>query len=91
MKFNSSCSLEHLSNVLMDGLSSALPCVSLTGFQVFVPPPPHAGAALLSALNILEGFNITNQVSRSSIYHWIAEVLHCNQHNSRYISIDLWL
>uniref|UniRef100_A0A8C1C3N1 Glutathione hydrolase n=1 Tax=Cyprinus carpio carpio TaxID=630221 RepID=A0A8C1C3N1_CYPCA len=45
------------------------------GFQVFVPPPPHAGAALLSALNILEGFNITHQVSRSSIYHWIAESL----------------
>lgn len=45
------------------------------GFQVFVPPPPHAGAALLSALNVLEGFNITNQVSRSSVYHWIAESL----------------
>uniref|UniRef100_A0A671KHD6 Gamma-glutamyltransferase 7-like n=1 Tax=Sinocyclocheilus anshuiensis TaxID=1608454 RepID=A0A671KHD6_9TELE len=45
------------------------------GYQVFVPPPPHAGAALLSALNILEGFNITNQVSRSNIYHWIAESL----------------
>ncbi|XP_067227912.1 glutathione hydrolase 7 [Chanodichthys erythropterus] len=43
------------------------------GHQVFVPPPPHAGAALLSALNILEGFNITSQVSRSQIYHWIAE------------------
>ncbi|KAK9953826.1 hypothetical protein ABG768_015948 [Culter alburnus] len=45
------------------------------GHQVFVPPPPHAGAALLSALNILEGFNITSQVSRSQIYHWIAESL----------------
>ncbi|KAK2885944.1 hypothetical protein Q8A67_016781 [Cirrhinus molitorella] len=45
------------------------------GYQVFVPPPPHAGAALLSALNILEGFNITKQVSRSNIYHWIAESL----------------
>ncbi|XP_051735369.1 glutathione hydrolase 7 [Ctenopharyngodon idella] len=43
------------------------------GHQVFVPPPPHAGAALLSALNILDGFNITSQVSRSQIYHWIAE------------------
>ncbi|RXN02752.1 gamma-glutamyltransferase 7 [Labeo rohita] len=47
----------------------------LQSYQVFVPPPPHAGAALLSALNILEGFNITNQVSRSNIYHWIAESL----------------
>uniref|UniRef100_A0A673M5C0 Glutathione hydrolase n=1 Tax=Sinocyclocheilus rhinocerous TaxID=307959 RepID=A0A673M5C0_9TELE len=64
-----------LHNVLIDRFSSALPCVSLTGYQVFVPPPPHAGAALLSALNILEGFNITNQVSRSNIYHWIAESL----------------
>lgn len=45
------------------------------GHRVFVPPPPHAGAALLSALNILEGFNITKQVSRSQIYHWIAESL----------------
>uniref|UniRef100_A0A673HT24 Glutathione hydrolase n=1 Tax=Sinocyclocheilus rhinocerous TaxID=307959 RepID=A0A673HT24_9TELE len=45
------------------------------GYRVLVPPPPHAGAALLSALNILEGFNITNQVSRSSVYHWIAESL----------------
>uniref|UniRef100_A0A671N0T0 Glutathione hydrolase n=1 Tax=Sinocyclocheilus anshuiensis TaxID=1608454 RepID=A0A671N0T0_9TELE len=45
------------------------------GYRVLVPPPPQAGAALLSALNILEGFNITNQVSRSSVYHWIAESL----------------
>ncbi|XP_067303047.1 glutathione hydrolase 7 [Pseudorasbora parva] len=45
------------------------------GHRVFVPPPPHAGVALLSALNILEGFNITRQVSRSQIYHWIAESL----------------
>ncbi|XDV45441.1 hypothetical protein PO909_013542 [Leuciscus waleckii] len=45
------------------------------GQRVFVPPPPHAGAALLSALNILEGFNITRQDSRGQIYHWIAESL----------------
>ncbi|XP_051517476.1 glutathione hydrolase 7-like isoform X2 [Myxocyprinus asiaticus] len=45
------------------------------GHQVFAAPPPHAGAALLSTLNILEGFNITNQMPRNIIYHWIAESL----------------
>ncbi|KAK7131833.1 hypothetical protein R3I93_018409 [Phoxinus phoxinus] len=45
------------------------------GQRVFVPPPPHAGAALLSALNILEGFNISRQESRGQIYHWVAEAL----------------
>lgn len=45
------------------------------GQRVFVPPPPHAGAALLSALNILEGFNISRQVSRGQVYHWVAESL----------------
>lgn len=38
-------------------------------------PAPHAGVALISALNILEGYNITSQMPRSSIYHWIAEVV----------------
>jgi gamma-glutamyltranspeptidase/glutathione hydrolase len=37
-------------------------------------PAPHAGVALITALNILEGYNITNQVPRNSTYHWIAEV-----------------
>ncbi|GAA6076476.1 glutathione hydrolase 7, partial [Tachysurus ichikawai] len=36
-------------------------------------PPPHAGAALLTALNILEGYNITSQTQRSSALHWITE------------------
>lgn len=45
------------------------------GQQVFVPPPPQAGVALLSALNILEGFNISSQTPRSSVYHWVAESL----------------
>ncbi|XP_051947289.1 glutathione hydrolase 7-like [Xyrauchen texanus] len=45
------------------------------GHQVFAAPPPHAGAALLSTLNILEGFNITNQLPRNILYHWIAESL----------------
>lgn len=37
-------------------------------------PAPHAGVGLITALNILEGYNITSQVPRSSTYHWIAEV-----------------
>ncbi|XP_062871921.1 glutathione hydrolase 7 [Trichomycterus rosablanca] len=45
------------------------------GYQVMVAPPPHAGAALLTALNILEGYNISSQAQRSSILHWIAESL----------------
>ncbi|RXM92911.1 Gamma-glutamyltransferase 7 [Acipenser ruthenus] len=48
------------------------------GHQILAPPPPHAGAALIAALNILEGFNITSQVPRNSTYHWIAEVLHAH-------------
>ncbi|POI31148.1 hypothetical protein CIB84_005102, partial [Bambusicola thoracicus] len=46
-----------------------------TGHLVLSPPPPHAGPALITALNILEGFNITNLASRGSILHWIAETL----------------
>ncbi|XP_030902844.2 glutathione hydrolase 7 isoform X2 [Melopsittacus undulatus] len=45
------------------------------GHLVFSPPPPHAGPALLTALNILEGFNITSQVPRGNILHWMAETL----------------
>uniref|UniRef100_A0A8C9L7L2 Glutathione hydrolase n=1 Tax=Pavo cristatus TaxID=9049 RepID=A0A8C9L7L2_PAVCR len=45
------------------------------GHLVLSPPPPHAGPALITALNILEGFNITNLASRGSILHWIAETL----------------
>ncbi|XP_015736811.1 glutathione hydrolase 7 [Coturnix japonica] len=45
------------------------------GHLVLSPPPPHAGPALITALNILEGFNITNLASRGSVLHWIAETL----------------
>uniref|UniRef100_A0A8B9FAQ8 Glutathione hydrolase n=1 Tax=Amazona collaria TaxID=241587 RepID=A0A8B9FAQ8_9PSIT len=45
------------------------------GHLVFSPPPPHAGPALITALNILEGFNITSQVPRGNILHWMAETL----------------
>lgn len=46
------------------------------GHHVMAAPAPHAGVALLTALNILEGYNITSQVPRSSTYHWIAEVVY---------------
>ncbi|CAM4549193.1 unnamed protein product [Lepidochelys kempii] len=45
------------------------------GHLVLSPPPPHAGPALITALNILEGFNITSQVTRENTLHWIAETL----------------
>ncbi|KAM9445979.1 glutathione hydrolase 7 isoform 1-T1 [Clarias gariepinus] len=45
------------------------------GYQILAAPPPHAGAGLLTALNILEGYNITSQTQRSSTLHWITETL----------------
>ncbi|KAL4655312.1 gamma-glutamyltransferase 7 [Arapaima gigas] len=45
------------------------------GHRILVAPAPHAGAALITALNILEGFNITSQVPRNTTYHWVAESL----------------
>ncbi|NXR35299.1 GGT7 hydrolase, partial [Zosterops hypoxanthus] len=45
------------------------------GHLVFTPPAPHAGPALITALNILEGFNITQQGSRGNILHWMTETL----------------
>ncbi|XP_063816314.1 glutathione hydrolase 7 isoform X1 [Pseudophryne corroboree] len=45
------------------------------GHLVFAPPAPHSGPALITALNILEGANLTKHTSRSSALHWIAETL----------------
>ncbi|NXX39926.1 GGT7 hydrolase, partial [Tricholaema leucomelas] len=45
------------------------------GHLVFSPPPPHAGPALITALNILEGFNITSRAPRGEVLHWLAETL----------------
>ncbi|XP_034393351.1 glutathione hydrolase 7 [Cyclopterus lumpus] len=45
------------------------------GHHVMAAPAPHAGVALIAALNILEGYNITSQVPRNSTHHWIAEAL----------------
>ncbi|XP_033485778.1 glutathione hydrolase 7 [Epinephelus lanceolatus] len=49
--------------------------VTYQGHQVMAAPAPHAGVALITALNILEGYNITSQVPRNSTYHWIAEAV----------------
>ncbi|XP_041059682.1 glutathione hydrolase 7 isoform X2 [Carcharodon carcharias] len=45
------------------------------GHFVLTAPPPHAGPALVAALNILEGFNITAQATRNLTYHLLAESL----------------
>ncbi|XP_010880201.2 glutathione hydrolase 7 isoform X2 [Esox lucius] len=44
------------------------------GFRVLVPPPPSVGAALISALNILEDFHLAENDTHSA-HHWIAESL----------------
>uniref|UniRef100_A0A667XWC0 Glutathione hydrolase 7-like n=1 Tax=Myripristis murdjan TaxID=586833 RepID=A0A667XWC0_9TELE len=45
-------------------------------FKVQVPPPPSVGAALISALNILEGRHVTeSNRTADDAYHWIAESL----------------
>ncbi|XP_021574359.1 gamma-glutamyltransferase 7 [Carlito syrichta] len=50
-------------------------CGVYRGHLVLSPPPPHTGPALISALNILEGFNLTSLVSREQVLHWVAETL----------------
>ncbi|XP_005986846.1 glutathione hydrolase 7 isoform X1 [Latimeria chalumnae] len=45
------------------------------GHLVLTPMPPHAGAGIIAALNILEGFNLTEQVPRNGTFHWITEAL----------------
>lgn len=47
--------------------------ISYQGHHVMASPAPHAGVALLTALNILEGYNITSQLPRQSTIHWMAE------------------
>ncbi|XP_028850779.1 glutathione hydrolase 7 isoform X2 [Denticeps clupeoides] len=49
--------------------------IKYQGHHVIAAPAPHAGAALLAALNILEGFNISRQTARNRTYHWMAEAL----------------
>lgn len=46
-------------------------------FIIQVPPPPSAGAALLSALNLLQGIHLNenNNNTENQTHQWIAEVL----------------
>ncbi|XP_070814249.1 glutathione hydrolase 7-like [Chaetodon trifascialis] len=45
-------------------------------FIIQVPPPPSAGAALISVLKLLEGFHLSeNNSTENQTYHWIAEAL----------------
>ncbi|NXN98128.1 GGT7 hydrolase, partial [Rhinopomastus cyanomelas] len=44
------------------------------GHLVLSPPPPHAGPALVAALNILQGFNVS-RAPRGDVLHWTAETL----------------
>ncbi|XP_041802153.1 glutathione hydrolase 7-like [Chelmon rostratus] len=45
-------------------------------FIIQVPPPPSAGAALISALKLLEGARLSeNNNTENQTYHWIAEAL----------------
>uniref|UniRef100_A0A8C2ZGV4 Glutathione hydrolase n=1 Tax=Cyclopterus lumpus TaxID=8103 RepID=A0A8C2ZGV4_CYCLU len=46
--------------------------------QYNVPPPPCAGAALISVLNLLEELQLNgNNNTQNQTHHWIAEVLEC--------------
>uniref|UniRef100_A0A1A7YXG1 Glutathione hydrolase n=1 Tax=Iconisemion striatum TaxID=60296 RepID=A0A1A7YXG1_9TELE len=49
--------------------------VTYQGYHVMAASAPHAGVALITALNILEGYNITSQMPRRDTYHWIAEAV----------------
>uniref|UniRef100_A0A1A8Q3H9 Glutathione hydrolase n=2 Tax=Nothobranchius TaxID=28779 RepID=A0A1A8Q3H9_9TELE len=49
--------------------------VTYQGYHVMAAPAPHAGIALITALNILEGYNISSQMPRKDTYHWIAEAV----------------
>lgn len=48
---------------------------AFVGHHVITSPAPHTGLAVVAALNILEGFNITSQLLRNTTYHRIAEVV----------------
>ena len=50
-------------------------------YRIFTAGPPTSGVALVSALNILEGFNLT-QANRSDelVYHYIVEVICVKTH-----------
>ncbi|XP_051271044.1 glutathione hydrolase 7-like [Dicentrarchus labrax] len=45
-------------------------------FIIQVPPPPSAGAVLISALRLLQGFHLNeNNNTENQTYHWIAQAM----------------
>eukprot|EP00066_Takifugu_rubripes_P001893 XP_003963402.1 PREDICTED: gamma-glutamyltransferase 7 [Takifugu rubripes] len=49
--------------------------INYQGHHVMTTPAPHAGLAVVTALNILEGFNITGQMLRNNTFHRTAEAV----------------
>ncbi|XP_069008781.1 glutathione hydrolase 7-like [Embiotoca jacksoni] len=50
--------------------------VQYRDFIIQVPPPPSAGAALISALSLLERFNVSeSNITENLTYHWMSEAL----------------
>ena len=48
---------------------------NLADFEVLTGPPPSSGAAMLLALNVLEGFNITaKDLNTATYWHRMIEV-----------------
>ncbi|XP_030634160.1 glutathione hydrolase 7-like [Chanos chanos] len=45
------------------------------GQLLLTSPPPYGGAALISALNVVEALNLTARDQRKNTYHWIVESL----------------
>ena len=44
-------------------------------YKIFTAGPPSSGSVLLSAMNILEGFNLTKENSSNPlVYHYLVEV-----------------
>ncbi|TNN52516.1 Gamma-glutamyltransferase 7 [Liparis tanakae] len=47
-------------------------------FTIQVPPPPSTGAALISALNLLEALQLNgNNNTENQTHRWIVEVFEC--------------
>ncbi|XP_032817726.1 glutathione hydrolase 7 [Petromyzon marinus] len=45
------------------------------GHLLLSAPPPHAGASLLLALGIMEGYNLSTHDDGNLTYHWLTEAL----------------
>uniref|UniRef100_S4R7Y3 Glutathione hydrolase n=1 Tax=Petromyzon marinus TaxID=7757 RepID=S4R7Y3_PETMA len=47
----------------------------VAGHLLLSAPPPHAGASLLLALGIMEGYNLSTHDDGNLTYHWLTEAL----------------